>query len=65
MKRLADAIEGYINELEAVMIIPDEILDDHEDQIKEAIKRARKLIRKLNKGDRSVFKDEDEWNYIA
>lgn len=65
MNRLAGAIEDYIDELENVMIIPDEILDSSEDKIREAIKRARKLIKKLRNGDKSVFKDSDEWNYVS
>lgn len=64
MKQLADNIDEYITQLEEVMIIPDEIMDECEDQIKEGLKRTKKLIEKLRKGDKSVFKDEDEWNNI-
>lgn len=64
MEFLADHIEEYLELLEEVMIIPDEIMDDHGDEIEEGIKRTKKLIKKLRKGDRSVFKDEDEWNSI-
>lgn len=60
MKNLANHIEEYVDELESLMIIPDEIMDEYGDQIKEGIKRTRKLIAKLKKGDRSVFKDTDE-----
>ena len=62
MNRLADAIEEYLLELESVMIIPDNIIDDRGENIEKAIKRTRKLIKKLRKGDTSVFKDEDEVN---
>jgi hypothetical protein len=49
MKNLAKHIEEYVDELESLMIIPDEILDEYGDQIKEGIKRAKKLIAKLRK----------------
>ncbi len=64
MKRLAEAIKAYVDELENVMVIPDDLVDKYEDEIKEGIKRTRKLIKKLEHGDKSVFKDEDEWNYL-
>lgn len=64
MEFLAQHIQEYLELLEEVMIIPDEIMDEHGDEIKEGIKRTKKLIEKLKKGDRSVFKDEDEWNSI-
>lgn len=64
MKRLAEAIKAYVDELENVMVIPDDLVDKYEDEIKEGIKRTRKLIKKLENGDKSVFKDEDEWNYL-
>ena len=59
MNYLADHIEAYIDELESTMIIPNDIAAEHEDQIKEALKRCRTLIKKLRKGDTSVFKDQD------
>ena len=65
MKKLANAIEDYISELESIMIIPDEILDSCEDKIREGIKRSRKLIKKLRNGDKDIFKDSDEWNFIS
>lgn len=60
----ADHLEEYINLLEEVMIIPDEIMEKSGDKIKEGIKRTKKLINKLRKGDISVFKDADEMNPI-
>ena len=59
MKKLAKHIEEYVDQLESIMIIPDEIADEYGPQIKEGIKRSRKLINKLRKGDKSVFKDND------
>lgn len=64
MNYLADNIEEYVTQLEDVMIIPDEIIDECGDQIKEGIKRTKKLIEKLRKGDKSVFKDADDWNSL-
>lgn len=64
MNKLADVFENYLDELLRVMIIPKDILDDCKKDIDEATKRVRKLIKKLRKGDRSVFKDEDEWNSL-
>ena len=64
MNRLADSIEDYLNLLEEIMVIPKEIIDECEDDINEGIKRSRKLIKKLRKGDKSVFKDSDEWNSL-
>lgn len=57
MKKLAEHIEEYIEQLESVMIIPDDIADEYGKQIEEGLKRTKKLISKLKKGDRSVFKD--------
>ena len=65
MDKLADAIEDYIDLLKNIMIIPDNIKDKHEDEIKGAIKIAQKLIKKLRNGDTSVFKSEEEWNPIT
>ena len=65
MDKLADAIEDYIDLLKNIMIIPDNIKDKHEDEIKGAIKIAQKLIKKLRNGDTSVFKSEEEWNPIS
>lgn len=57
MIKLAEHIENYINELEKVMIIPEEMMDQYEDQISKGIKLSKKLIKKLKKGDKSVFKE--------
>lgn len=64
MDRLADAIETYLNELESVMIIPEDLLEDHGDEMKRSISLTKKLIKKLRKGDRSVFKDPEDWNNV-
>lgn len=64
MEYLADHIENYIDELNNTMIIPNDIASEHKDQIEEAIKRCRLLIKKLRKGDTSVFKDDDEFNSL-
>lgn len=62
MNKLADAIEEYLNVLESVFIIPESLKHECEENIEEGIKRTKKLIKKLRKGDTEVFKDEDEWN---
>ena len=64
MDRLADAIETYLYELESVMIIPEDLLEDHGDEMKRSISLTKKLIKKLRKGDRSVFKDPEDWNNV-
>lgn len=60
MNLLADHIEGYLDLLKEVMIIPDELYDKHHKRINESIKRTQQLIKKLRKGDMSVFKDVDD-----
>lgn len=64
MDKLADAIEGYLDVLRKVIIIPEDIKKECEDKINEGIKRSEKLIKKLRKGDTSIFKDADEWNSL-
>lgn len=64
MDRLADAIESYISELESVMVIPEDLLEDRGEKIECGIKEIKKLIKKLRKGDRSVFKDASDWNNV-
>ena len=64
MDRLADAIETYLHELESVMIIPEDLLEDHGDEMKRSISLTKKLIKKLRKGDCSVFKDPEDWNNV-
>ena len=64
MNHMADAIDEYLNVLTEIMIIPEEIKEDIEDDIKSSMKLAKELVKKLRKGDRSVFKDEEDWNSI-
>lgn len=65
MNELAKHIEDYINLLQEVMIIPPDLLDEHGKRIKRAIEVCEKLIKKLRKGDSSVFKDPEDWNLIS
>lgn len=58
MKELANAIEDYIELFEEIMIIPKELKKDKK-EINEALELSKKLVKKLKKGDRSVFKDCD------
>jgi len=63
MKLLADHIEDYIMVLEEVMVIPKGIMESREN-VSHAIRMVKKLIKKLKAGDKSVFKDYDEWNML-
>ena len=58
MKELGKAIEDYIELFEEIMIIPKELKKDKK-EINEALELSKKLVKKLKKGDRSVFKDCD------
>ena len=57
MKNLADHIEKYLFLFEDIMIIPEEFKINEKD-VQSAKKIVRKLIKKLRKGDRSVFKED-------
>lgn len=58
MNELGNAIEDYIELFEEIMIIPKE-LKKNKKEINEALEISKKLVKKLKKGDRSVFKDCD------
>lgn len=60
MALLAEHIEEYLDLLKEVMIIPDELYDKYNKRIQESIKRTEQLVKKLKKGDISVFKDDYE-----
>lgn len=64
MKILANSIEEYLDLLTDVMVIPDDIKKKYGKEIKEGIKITKKLIQKLRKGDRSVFKSKEEWEDV-
>lgn len=57
MKNLADHIEKYLFLFEDIMIIPEEFKINEKD-VQSAKKIVKKLIKKLRKGDRSVFKED-------
>ena len=59
MIRLAEHIEDYLEIFMEVFIIPDQLLN-REDEIYDSIKTVKKLIKKLQKGDTSVFDDEED-----
>ena len=61
MNELAEILEEWLNVVEPSMIIPDDIVDDIGESVKEGKRRIRKLISKLRKGDKSVFVDDDEY----
>lgn len=64
MNKLAEHIEEYMDTLKEVMIIPQEMMDDHGKRINKALEVSEKLVRKLRKGDSSVFKDMEDCNDI-
>ena len=59
LKNLADNIEEYLSLLEEVMLFPEELLDSRK-EFDDSIKTVVTLIKKLLKGDRSVFKDDED-----
>lgn len=58
MHELGNAIDDYLELFEEIMIIPEE-LKKNKKEINEALELSKKLVKKLKKGDRSVFKDCD------
>lgn len=65
MKKLAEGIEEYFDLLEEIIVIPKELQEKHDKTIRSGISFIREdLIKKLKKGKRSVFKDEDEWDSL-
>jgi len=63
MQDLANNLAAYLELFEDVFVIPDSIRGS-EKTIKEAIRTTRKLIKKLRSGDRSVFKDYENWHTL-
>lgn len=55
MHELGNAIDDYLELFEEIMIIPEE-LKKNKKEINEALELSKKLVKKLKKGDRSVFK---------
>lgn len=62
MKYLADTLDQWLTLLVRTMIIPDEVMKEYGDDIEEGKRRVSKLIKKLRKGDRSVFVDESDYD---
>lgn len=62
MKEIAREIADYLYEFNECMIIPKDMYERDKDRILQGRKLVKKLIKKLDKGDRkSVFKEE--WEY--
>ena len=61
-QNFADHLEEYLEVLEDIMIFPKEMKKKDKEKMQDAIHQTKKLIKKLRKGDRSVFKDPDEFN---
>lgn len=64
MKNLADGIEGYLFVLKEIMVFPKEIQKEISKPMKESIKVVEELVKRLRKGDKNVFKSEDEWTSL-
>ncbi len=65
MDKLATCFRTYLDFLEECVVIQDNAPKGTEEAVQEGIKRVQKLIKRLEKGDRSVFKDEDDWNPLG
>lgn len=63
MEIMADHLEYFIELLEDVFIVPDNIKYS-EEQIKRNMKLVHELINRLRDGDRKVFKDDDECDLL-
>lgn len=65
MNLLADSIENFLDFSEDIIIYR----RDLDEKLVERLKRGRAytrdtIIKKLRKGDKSLFKDEDEWVHL-
>lgn len=60
MSILAEILSNYVDEFETVMIFPDDMPEKDRATMSESLKRVHKLINKLRKGDKDVFKDPDK-----
>lgn len=63
MKRLAESLEEFLTLRDEILIIPKELQASKND-LEEARKVVEKLIKKLKNGDRSVFKDPEDWDHL-
>ena len=59
MKRYADHLSEYLEIFEECIIFPKDMPKDEKEQIKYGIKKTKKLIKKLRKGDYSIFRGEE------
>lgn len=57
MDAIANAIEDYLEVFTDIMIIPKDI---DKEEVHDAIRTCRKLVKKLKKGDKNVFKGYDD-----
>nr|DAS69513.1 MAG TPA: QLQ protein [Caudoviricetes sp.] len=60
MEKFADSIESYLHILSNIMILPEDLSKKEEKELMYSIEKAKKLVKKLKKHDRSVFRDEDD-----
>jgi uncharacterized membrane-anchored protein YjiN (DUF445 family) len=64
-RKFSKNLKKYIILRKEVMIIPDEIIKSKSHKAyKEGIKKTKKLVKKLEKAKKSVFRKENIWNYF-
>lgn len=61
MTKLADSIETYLEYFQDVYILPDYLIEMG-DQVDYSIKKVKKLIKLLRRGDLSIFVDDSRWH---
>lgn len=62
MDKLADCIETFADLMGTIAIVQDGAPKGTQEGLDEGLKRVKILLKKLRKGDRRVFKDDEEWN---
>lgn len=64
MDIFADSVDEFLTEQKRITVFPKELTSENKSTYKEARKRVMKMIEKLREGDKSLFKDPDDWNSI-
>lgn len=60
MQRIAVNLENYLNLFTDIMVFPKGFNKKDEKEIFESVKLVKKLIKKLKKGDQSVFRGDTD-----
>ena len=55
MEDIHDSISSYLELLEKIMVIPEDMEEKHGDRIRDSIKVTKDLLKRLKKKDPSVF----------